>query len=168
MTNYWASVSGPEQTKQRSAEITVAISTRNRPDSVKACLRSILEGTVLPAEVIIIDQSGGARTRTLTKSFGSSTIQIHWIRHGGSGLGASQNIAFAHARCPVVAVIDDDCTATPSWIETIARAFSDPGTPDVLTGRVLASGPEYQGSILFRQDRVPCAGTLVVHPCRGI
>lgn len=144
MTNFCANATSREQT-HRVAEITVAISTSDRPDSVMACIQSVLSGTALPAEVIIVDQSGDERTRALTDSLIAGTTPVRWIRHEGAGLGASQNIAFARAHCSVVAVIDDDCIAAPNWIETIACAFQNPGAMDVLTGRVLAFGPEIFG-----------------------
>jgi len=136
-----------EQTnnKPTAAEVTVAISTRDRPDALKRCLDALLSGTVLPSQAVIVDQSSNDRTRALIEASPASSIPLRWIRHQGTGLGTSQNIAFAHARCPIVAVIDDDCIPTPNWLEVIARAFQAPNAVDVLTGRVLPLGADQPG-----------------------
>ena len=127
------------------ADVTVAISTRDRADALVRCVDSLLAGSVLPREIIIVDQSRDERTRSTLENCHGGIVSIVCIRHNGTGLGASQNIAVANASSPIVAVIDDDCIATPDWIGTIERTFSVPECPDVLTGRVLPLGPNKPG-----------------------
>src|SRR4051794_31572591 len=115
------------------ADVTIAISTRDRSDALKRCLDSLMSNHVLPSEVIIVDQSHDDKTRTLVQAYRTCPVPIFYIRHEGSGLGTSQNIAFAHAQSQVVAVIDDDCIATPDWIEVIERTFHAKNAVDGLT-----------------------------------
>ncbi len=127
------------------ANLTVAISTRNRSGALARCLDAFLSGEVVPREIVIVDQSDDNRTRLIVERHQSSSVPIIYIRHEGCGLGASQNIAISHAKCPIVAVTDDDCIPTPWWIATIEQAFAQPNRIDVLTGRVLPLGPEKPG-----------------------
>jgi cellulose synthase/poly-beta-1,6-N-acetylglucosamine synthase-like glycosyltransferase len=65
-----------------------------------------------------------------------------YVRHAGSGLGVSQNLAFARASSSIVAVTDDDCVPAPNWLAAIERTFDSATSVDAVTGRVLPLGPE--------------------------
>ncbi len=110
-------------TLQAIADVTIAISTRDRADALRHCLDALLNGNVLPCEIVIVDQSRDERTRGLVESYGKLPIPLLWFRHHGSGLGAAQNFALSQASSPVVAVIDDDCIAAPDWLEVIGQSF---------------------------------------------
>ena len=45
------------------APISVAISTRARPDALGRCLDALLAGERLPAEIVVVDQSRDDRSR---------------------------------------------------------------------------------------------------------
>jgi GT2 family glycosyltransferase len=137
----------------RTAAISVAISTRDRPQALARCLASLRAGSVLPAEIIVVDQSRGSDTRQLVRG----AAGVRYVEHAGSGLGASQNIAFAHAGQAIVAVTDDDCVVDERWLETVERAFGAPQAPAALTGRVLPLGPDAPGRypVSTRESTLP-------------
>jgi GT2 family glycosyltransferase len=126
----------------RVAQLSVAISTRDRPYSLEQCLKALACGEVLPAQVIVVDQSSNDVTRASIEELGLTTIPITYIRQELSGLAVSQNTALAHATCSLVAVIDDDCIADRSWLATIERAFMSAEGFGLITGRVLPLEPE--------------------------
>jgi GT2 family glycosyltransferase len=129
-----------------TAALSVGISTRDRPEMLQRCLEHLLAGQVLPAEIVIVDQSRDSRTRQVVEGIHlPAPIRIVHLPHAGSGLGAAQNLAFEHASQPLVAVTDDDCVPEPDWLAQIERIFSQPGAPDVLTGRILPLGPDQPG-----------------------
>jgi GT2 family glycosyltransferase len=129
----------------RVANVTAAIATLNRPDALMRCLDGLLVGEVLPAEVLIVDQSQGDATRQAVEQRGTSPVPIIYIRQEPRGLSASRNAAVARASSPVVAVTDDDCVPDRGWIAAIDRAFTSRAAPDALTGRVLPLGPATPG-----------------------
>jgi GT2 family glycosyltransferase len=131
---------------RKVSEITVAISTLNRPDALSICLQHLLAGQVLPAEIVVVDQSRDDRTRRVVEGCDAGKVLLVYIRHEGRGLGAAQNIAIQHARQPIVAVTDDDCEPAPDWIAKIEQSFSSQSSIDALTGRVLPAGPETAGA----------------------
>jgi GT2 family glycosyltransferase len=122
--------------------LTVAISTRDRPDALARCLDSLWAGDCLPAELILVDQSQGHATRDLVEAHRQQGRPIHYIHQEPAGLGASQNLAFAQATHPIVAVIDDDCIADPAWLSTIADLLAADPTLAGVTGRILPLPPE--------------------------
>jgi len=126
----------------RVAQLSVAISTRERADALERCLEALASGDVLPTEVIVVDQSANDETRSMVDKCRRTTMSITYIRQGPLGLALSQNTALAHATCPVVAVIDDDCIADRKWLATIEQAFASPEGLGTVTGRVLPLAPD--------------------------
>lgn len=130
----------------RVAEMSVAISTLDRPDSLARCLDALLAGEVLPAEVIILDQSQNDATRLIVAQRQVSTVPIIYIHQKRRGLSASRNAAIVRASFPIIAITDDDCVPDSGWIAAIERTFASPTAPHALTGRVLPLGPETPGT----------------------
>jgi GT2 family glycosyltransferase len=140
----------------RVANLTAAIATLDRPASLVRCLDALLSGDVLPAEVIIVDQSSDDATQIVLEQH-RMRAPIVYIRQSRCGLSASRNAAVARASCPIIAVTDDDCVPSPGWIAAIDRAFASPTLPDAVTGRILPLGPDEPGSYVVspRVDTVP-------------
>src|ERR1043166_1966821 len=119
------------------AEITVAIATLDRPDSLAQCLDALWSGEVIPAQLVVVDQSRDDQTRRILEHHGSLVSQVKYIRQGSRGLAKAQNLAFEEADFPIVAIIDDDCVADQSWLATIDRSFASINGLDAITGRIL-------------------------------
>lgn len=123
-------------------QVSAAIATLDRPDALARCLDALLSGSVLPGEVIIIDQSDNDATAKKVLTRQSATIPIIYIRQSRKGLSASRNAALGRAQYPLVAITDDDCVPGSGWIAAIGNSLSAVTAPDALTGRVLPLGPE--------------------------
>lgn len=122
--------------------ITVAISTRNRPRELEACLHSLTSGERTPNEIVIVDQSDGGESEGIVSALSAAGPSIVYVRDPRRGLGASQNLAFSRATSDIVAVIDDDCVAHASWLRVIAAVFAERADLDGVTGRVLPMEPK--------------------------
>jgi GT2 family glycosyltransferase len=131
-------------TRSRRAAVAVAISTRDRPQALERCLRSLAAGRVAPSEIVVADQSEGRETRELLSPAPEEFGFVRHVRARPGGLGAAQNDAFRATTAPVVAVLDDDCVADERWLEAIVDAFGDEEL-GLVGGPVLALGPEAPG-----------------------
>ena len=78
-----------------STATAVAMSTRDRPTALRRCLRSLLEGTSTPAEVVVADQSTGPDTRRVVDEVHDQGLPVRYLRARPGGLGISQNDAIA-------------------------------------------------------------------------
>lgn len=136
----------PLRNGKQNAQLTVAISTLNRPEALSSCLNALLCGDRLPAEIVIVDQSRDDRTRAVVERQPPGGVVLKYFHHDGRGLGAAQNFAFARACTPIVAVTDDDCCPAPDWVAQVEAAFASQNQIDALTGRVLPLGPDVAGS----------------------
>jgi GT2 family glycosyltransferase len=124
--------------------ISVAISTLDRPAPLARCLASLAEGTLLPSEVVALDQSEAASARDVVAN-ADSALNARHIHAPGRGLGVAQNASIRASRENIVAVLDDDCVAAPGWLATLARLFDDYPEVSAAGGRVLPLGPERPG-----------------------
>jgi GT2 family glycosyltransferase len=134
--------SGPDA--RPTVHVSVAISTLDRPESLGRCLDSLLTGTALPAEIVVVDQSSDQSARGVVEER-SQPARIRYLSDGSRGLAAGQNAAVRESREPIVAVLDDDCVSAPDWLTTLAHVFD--GRPELAAvgGRVLPLGPEQTG-----------------------
>ncbi len=129
----------------RVANLTAAIATFDRPRALARCLDALLLGDVWPAEVIVVDQSEDDATRAIVEQRQACPVPVIYIRQPQRGLSASRNAALARARCPVIALTDDDCVPGRGWIAAINDTFTSQSAPDAVTGRVLPLGSEVPG-----------------------
>jgi GT2 family glycosyltransferase len=126
----------PRETPRRG--VTVAIATLDRPERLRRCVSAILAGSVLPSEIVIVDQSADEATATMVEAANwADRLPIRYLRQSRLGLAASRNLAIEHASQPIVAFTDDDCVPDSGWLATLLAAFEDGDSPDVVTGAVL-------------------------------
>ncbi len=106
-----------------SIDVSVVICTRNRGELVRDTLESVLANdTVIPFEVIVVDQSDDDRTSSAVGCF-LSDPRFRYIRADSVGLSRARNVGIRCARGTAILMTDDDCQASPDWIDTMTRAL---------------------------------------------
>lgn len=116
---------------------SVVVSTLDRPLFLSRCLDALLAGTLLPIEVLVVDQGDPGPVRlVLDARQGRGVELLHAVRTD-RGLSVSQNAGVERARSEVVCVVDDDCVPDRRWVEVAAREHARAAGPLLLTGRVL-------------------------------
>src|SRR5262249_26764349 len=126
-------------------DVTIAVATLDRPDSLSRCLDAILSGAMQPHEIVVVDQGSDRRSETVVRDREDAGVPVRYLRDSASGLSASRNAALAAAETDVVATTDDDCVPGPAWLPAIADAFSGADPPVAVTGPVLPLGDEADG-----------------------
>lgn len=112
--------------------VSVVVCTRNRPELLASCLRS-LQGQRYPRfEIIVVDNSTGApEVEALTREL-SDSAPIQYVVEPRMGLSRARNRGTASATGDIVAFLDDDATADECWIVELARPYlSDDGVASV-------------------------------------
>ena len=117
-----------------------------RPRQLTACLESITSGDLLPAEVVVVDQSGGSEIAAVVARFAWAGARV--VPSGERGVARARNLGLRHAVHDVVLMTDDDCTVDRTWTGTAAKLMT-PHAPLILTGQVLAprGDPRYVPSV---------------------
>lgn len=124
------------------ANITVAIPTLDRPESLARCLDALFQGSVLPAEIMVIDQGDYDAVRAVIKRFQSEDTSVIRCLQPRKGLSAARNLANAKASFPVIAFTDDDCVPDADWLARIEQTIKTFPATDGVTGRILPLGSE--------------------------
>jgi glycosyltransferase involved in cell wall biosynthesis len=138
------------------AAVTVGVCTLDRPDALARCIDAIVAGTVVPAEIVVVDQ-GQIPANAIIAARVRHCSDLRHFPQQRRGLSAARNAVLAHARFPIVAVTDDDCVPDERWLATIVDAFARPPVPDAVTGRVLALPGDERTTyaISLRTDMTP-------------
>lgn len=93
--------------------ISVIIPTHKRPVLLKRAIESVLNQTVLPLEIIVVDDAGSKESEKVVNSFNSKLLRyVHNI--DGQGASSSRNFGVNFAKGEFVAFLDDD----DEWLST--------------------------------------------------
>lgn len=107
-------------------EISVIIPTRNRRDDLLDCLSALADQTILPREIIIVDD-GDLGDKPLSKVQkrvpDSVSLQIT-ESEGEPGTSTARNTGAKAASCPIVLIVDDDTVLGPTYIERLQRLYN--------------------------------------------
>ena len=134
---------------ERTPEISVVISTKDRPERLGRQLAALRAQSV-PAdafEVIVVDDGSGPETGALlareAEHFPEGSLRTI-RREVSAGPATGRNEGWRAARGELIAFTDDDCEASPGWLEALLRAAAEhPGS--FLQGRILPLPSELDG-----------------------
>ena len=133
--------------------VSVAVATHNRAARLAALLDSLRAQTFTDFEVVVCDDGSEDETPALLAAV--DDLPLHTVRRDrASGPARARDTAWRAARGELVAFTDDDCVASPGWLEAGVRAWrEDP--------RRFIQGPV--GPIAAERDRLGAfAYTIVV------
>lgn len=103
--------------------VSVLIATRNRAQPLARCLRSVLAQSVLPREILVLDDGSAPPVRALVAEAEPDLAAhplIRWLRVDTHiGLVGARNMLFVQASSPLLLVLDDDAWLSES--ESIGR-----------------------------------------------
>ena len=124
-------------------DVTVVVPTTGGP-FLEGCLDSIAAGTVLPARLVVVDQSGGDAAPAWVASLRQRGLDVLHLPAPPAGISAATNRGLEHAYTTFAAVTHDDCRVRSDWLERMAGRLSDLDDA-IVTGRV---EPEGDGVVL--------------------
>jgi cellulose synthase/poly-beta-1,6-N-acetylglucosamine synthase-like glycosyltransferase len=113
-----------DQHVQVSERVTVIVPAYNVAGTIAETVRSLLDQTVRPAEIIVVDDCSVDDTAAVAESLGATVVRPP--RNTGSKAGA-QTFALARVRTELVMAVDADTTLAPDAVELMLRAFDDLG-----------------------------------------
>ena len=103
--------------------VTVMIPAYNEAESIADTIRSLQQQTIVPGEIIVIDDCSTDATAEIASALGVTVLRPP--RSTGSKAGA-QAFALDSVHTETVMAIDADTTLAPDAIEQLLPAFSDP------------------------------------------
>jgi GT2 family glycosyltransferase len=124
----------------------VVVPTRGRPRLAREAVDSILAGTLVPAEILVVDQSDEPDPGLAALAEGATPVR--YLPTRSRGLSRARNEGLAAATAEVVALTDDDVLAEPGWLAALVDAVVEAGPGAVVTGAVREGEPEVDGGFV--------------------
>ena len=125
--------------------VSIIIPTLNRPDDLQKTLLSIEKQTVLPEEVILIDQSPDERSKEVLDAFrariGSSIGRVEYLFQEEKSSAKARNRGILAARGDILSFLDDDVELFEDYFERVLVYFSAHPEVGALSGNVLVEPP---------------------------
>jgi GT2 family glycosyltransferase len=118
-------------------EFSVVVPTRNRSEQLRACLRS-LAAMDYPRdrfEVIVVDDGSHEPVDGLATEF-EDVLHLSILRKKHEGPAAARNHGAACAKGKFLALTDDDCTASPSWLRALGERLTT-APEDLVGGKII-------------------------------
>ena len=116
--------------------ISVIVPTRDRPQTLRACLTALAAQTAADLEVVVVDDGSVAAREVAAATAGHPRVRL--IRQETAGPAAARNAGARSARGRIVCFIDDDCIAESDWAENLAEAIEHGA--DAVAGTSLRTG----------------------------
>ena len=142
-----AGVSGPAQqpcalARKRAVAgnplISVIIATRDRTESLAACLKAFEDVAYQNYEIVVVDNAPATEaTAELIASHYGANPRIRYVREANPGLGWARNCGLRHARGEVIALTDDDVIVDRHWLSELLCGFALGNDVGCVTGLVV-------------------------------
>jgi O-antigen biosynthesis protein len=118
--------------------VTVIVATRDRADSLKRCLNSLLEQSYPAMDIVVVDNAPtSSETADMIAADFSGSAQVTYVRDDTPGLGGAHNSGVAAAKGEIVAFTDDDVIVDKSWVAALAANFAHSKRIGCVTGLIL-------------------------------
>ncbi len=116
---------------QTKLTLTIVIPVYNEENHLGYCLESIKEQTVMPQEVIVVDNNSSDKSMTIAKAY--SFVRI--IKESQQGIAHARNKGFNAAKTDLMGRIDGDTVLPTDWVERVLRFYQYPeNSQRALTG----------------------------------
>lgn len=111
---------------------SVVVMTFNRPDGLRRCLSSLAAQSLdaQSFEVVVVDVSSPPVHQVLAPF--RPRLRLSHQPAPNRGVAANRNLGAERARGEVLAFLDDDCIASPTWLAELVTVVK--GDPNVLVG----------------------------------
>jgi len=103
------------------ATVSVLIPAYNASKTIRATLESVLNQTVQPDEILVMDDGSTDDTARIVSSFGA---KVTLFRQANRGLSGARNALIAKARSSLIAFLDSDDLLHPRYLEAQLKAAS--------------------------------------------
>ena len=130
--------------------VSIVIPVRNGERTVEPCLEALLsldyEGEL---EIKVVDNGSTDSTVARVASLG-----VPLVHEPSQGRGIARNTGIRKTKGEIVAFIDSDCIAEPSWLTELVRPYDDPDVVGV-GGEIHAATP-FTGVQKYLERRESC------------
>ncbi len=133
-------------------ELTIAVCTRERAESLRRCLERLRLSVDNRHEILVIDNAPETKeTELVVESFATDGMRIRRVVENARGLSRARNRALEETTTKYLAYTDDDALPDCGWTDGLLRGFSRGSNVAVVTGIVPPAHIETRAQELFQQ-----------------
>ena len=104
-------------------KVTVYIPAYDVAEFLARAIDSLLNQTLPPAEILVVDDGSRDNSAEIARGYPQVTL----LRHDrNKGLGTARNTALHAAKSDLLASMDADCVASPTWLAELTNILEDP------------------------------------------
>jgi GT2 family glycosyltransferase len=125
-------VQPPATSRAALPSLAVVIPTLNRPRDLTITVQTLLEQTVLPQELVIVDQSlsdeSERQVRALFAERAERVKQMclrYTLDPGITGAATARNVALEQNHCNIILFLDDDVELEPDFVERLMEGYAE-------------------------------------------
>jgi glycosyltransferase involved in cell wall biosynthesis len=123
---------------KKALTLSIVIPVYNEQDHIGKCLDAIMTQSVIPDEVIVVDNNCSDNSINIAKSFAGAKI----IHENNQGIVYARNAGFNASKSDIIARIDADTIVPHNWVKDILEQMQE--LPDM----VAVTGPcSFRGKI---------------------
>jgi glycosyltransferase involved in cell wall biosynthesis len=114
--------------------ISLIMTVRNEATSLPGLLDSVLLGTLLPDEIVIVDGGSTDGTQQVIQSY-INRLPVRLVERPGANISEGRNAAITAATHDLIAVTDAGVRLDPRWLELLTAPVLPPSSNvDVVSG----------------------------------
>jgi len=117
----------------KTLTLSIVIPAYNEENYLRACLDSIAGQSVMPEEVIVVDNNSSDNTRAIAKSYGF----VKLVREKQQHQSFAQKTGFDLATSDIIGRIDADSVLPTDWVQNVKKHFSNQPELVALSGGTL-------------------------------
>jgi glycosyltransferase involved in cell wall biosynthesis len=119
---------------RKSVPVSLIMTVRNEEDSLPRLFDSLVEQTVQPGEVVVVDGGSTDRTVEVARLY-EGRLPVRVIMRPGANISEGRNAAIEAARFGVIAATDAGVWLDPRWLEELTAPLLDEASGvDVVSG----------------------------------
>jgi glycosyltransferase involved in cell wall biosynthesis len=108
--------------KPQQLTVSVIIPCYNEQKALSRCLKALKAQSIVPFEIIVVDNNSTDDTAAVAKSF-----KVRVIKEKTQGVIAARNRGMHAARGDILARIDADTEVSKDWVAAIIQTFNNSG-----------------------------------------
>lgn len=103
--------------------VSLIMTVRNEAASLPGLLESILRGTALPSEIVIVDGGSSDGTQDVASGY-ADRLPIMLVEKPGANISQGRNAAIAAAQHEIIAVTDAGVRLSETWLQELMEPLS--------------------------------------------
>lgn len=116
---------------------SVVVVTKDRPENLRNLLQSLVQQTLMPDEVLVVDNNSSKNYGPVFQEF-QDRLPIKTVVETIPGIPAARNRGIRESCGDIIIFTDDDCIADTRWVEEMAKPFYKNPYIGIVGGEILS------------------------------